>query len=77
MGEEARMFPRWFYKPGAEPKLVASEEEAAALGEGWSDEAPQGQTGRAMPHGVEEQPPGGEREPPSSEEGGEPPRRRR
>ena len=40
MVEEIRMFPRWFYKQGEAPKLCASEEEAAALGEGWSDEIP-------------------------------------
>ena len=40
MVEEVRMFPRWFYKQGEEPRLVASEEEAQALGEGWSDETP-------------------------------------
>lgn len=38
MAEEIRMFPRWFYKSGEEPRLCASEEEATALGEGWSDE---------------------------------------
>jgi hypothetical protein len=38
--DEVRMFPRWFYKQGEEPRLCASEEEAQALGEGWSDEGP-------------------------------------
>lgn len=41
MVDEIRMFPRWFYKLGEEPRLTASEEEAAALGAGWSDETTQ------------------------------------
>jgi hypothetical protein len=40
MVDEVRMFPRWFYKAGAPPRLCASEEEAQGLGEGWSDEGP-------------------------------------
>ena len=41
MVDEIRMFPRWFYKQGEEPTLVANDEEGQALGAGWSDEAPQ------------------------------------
>ena len=47
MVEEIRMFPRWFYKQGEEPTLVASEEEAQALGAGWSDETPARRPGQA------------------------------
>ena len=35
---DIRLFPRWFYKAGEEPQLLESEEAAAALGPGWSDE---------------------------------------
>ena len=49
MVEEVRMFPRWFYKQGEEPTLCASEEEAAALGAGWSDETPASMTAAPSP----------------------------
>jgi hypothetical protein len=72
MVDEVRMFPRWFYKQGEEPRLCTSEEEATALGEGWSDEGPAAPPGREMPHGVADSEPDEDESP-----AGESPRRRR